>query len=597
MGIKETVKQLPTKPGVYQFLDARGEIIYIGKAKNLKTRVASYFYNYSPGLKMTALMQKIRDIRYTVVDSEPDAFLLENNLIKKHKPRYNTLLKDDKSYPWITITNELFPRVHLTRRLIRDGSEYYGPYTSGKLAHLMIHLIKRIYKLRTCKQPLNPSWISSGKYRICLERHLNNCLAPCVGEIREEEYMQQISQIRDILKGNVSSVIEVMHRGIEEHVRLLQFEKAHVLKESIEILKNYQSKSTIVRPSIHDIDVFSYVDSGKYAYVNYLRIMHGAIIQVHSVELERKLDEPRELLLAYAIFDIRETVGSTSKEVLVPFLPDLKIPGVRFFIPARGEKKQLLDLSERNALFFRRDREQQHGTSKKEDAKLSRLTTIKNELKLPVLPHRIECFDNSNTQGTHPVASCAVFLDGKPARAEYRRFHVKTVQGANDYASMEEIVYRRYSRVLSEGGQLPDLIVIDGGKGQLNSALNSLDKLNLREKISIIGLAKRMEEIFYPGDADSHIIGKNTLSLKTLMHIRNEAHRFGVTFHRELREKAMTASLLGEIKGIGERTEVKLLQHFKSLDNIREASLQALVPVVGETRGAIIFQYFHGDQQ
>jgi excinuclease ABC subunit C len=595
MDIREIVKKLPPKPGVYQFFDAGGNIIYIGKAKNLKNRVSSYFSGSSQEVKTMMLMRKVSDIRYVVVDSERDAFLLENNLIKKYKPRYNILLKDDKSYPWITITNELFPRVYITRRLIRDGSEYYGPYTSGKLANLMIQIIKTIYKLRTCKLSLALPDIYAGKYKVCLEYHLGNCSAPCVNNVSREEYAEYISQIRDLLKGNVSSVIEMMNQDMEKHAALLQFEKAHALKESIEMLKSYQAKSTIVRPSMHNIDVFSYIDGDKYVYINYLRIVHGSINQVHSVELERKLDEPKEALLAYAIFDIRQMVNSSSREILVPFYPDLEMDGVRFSIPQRGEGKQLMELSQRNALFFKYDSERQRGLFKKEDSKIHILTTLKNELRLPLLPHRIECFDNSNIQGSDPVASCVVFVDGKPAKSEYRHFHVKSVVGANDFASMEEIVYRRYSRVLDDGKELPDLIVIDGGKGQLHAALNSLIKLNIQKQVSIIGLAKRMEEIYYPGDTEPYIIGKNTLSLKILMHIRDEAHRFAITFHRKLREKRQTASVLSEIKGIGEKTEILLLQHLKSVHYVKEASLETLISLVGKSKGKMIFQYFHGE--
>jgi excinuclease ABC subunit C len=593
MELKEIINQLPTKPGVYQFFDAGGNIIYIGKAKNLKNRVSSYFSNKNQGAKTAILVRKIQDIHYVVVNTEQDALLLENNLIKKYKPRYNILLKDDKSYPWITITNELFPRVYITRRLVRNGAEYYGPYTSGKLAHLMIHLIKTIYKLRNCNISFSLPGIYSGKYKVCLEFHLGNCAAPCACKVSEEEYKEYISQIRNILKGNISSVIDVMARRMKECAGLLQFEKAHALKESIGVLKSYQAKSTIVRPSIHDIDVFSYVEDENLVYINYLRIIHGAVNQVHSVELERKLDEPKEALLAYAIFNIRQMVNSESKEILVPFYPDLKIEGVRFFIPQRGEKKQLMELSERNVLFFKHDRDQQRNLFKKEDTKIHLLTTIKNELKLPVLPHRIECFDNSNTQGSNPVASCVVFLDGKPAKKEYRHFHVKTVVGPDDFASMEEIVYRRYLRVLDEGKDLPDLIVIDGGKGQLHAALNSLSKLNIQGRVAIVGLAKRMEEIYYPGDTEPYILGKNTISLKTLMHIRNEAHRFGIKFHRKLREKGQVASILCEIKGIGESTEIMLLQYFKSIESIKDASLEELVSLIGNNRGKSVFYYFH----
>jgi excinuclease ABC subunit C len=593
MDLKELVNKLPTKPGVYQFLDAKENIIYIGKAKNLKSRVSSYFSSTIQEAKTLALVQKIWDIRYVVVDSEQDAFLLENNLIKKYKPHYNILLKDDKSYPWITITNELFPQVYITRRLLQNGAEYYGPYTSGKLAHLMIHLIKTIYKLRTCRISFTLPSIYAGKYKECLEAHLGNCAAPCISKISEAEYMEYISQIRNILKGRISSVIGLMNQRMNECADSLQFEQAQAFKESMAVLQNYQAKSTIVRPSLHNMDVFSYVEDGRFAYVNYLRIVHGAVNQVHSVELERRLDESKEAMLAYAIFDIRQMVNSKSKDILVPFYPDLEIQGARISIPQRGDGKKLIELSERNVLFFKHDRERQRGLPKKDESKTAFLNTIKNELKLPTLPRRIECFDNSNLQGSNPVAACVVFIDGKPTKKEYRHFHVKTVIGADDFASMEEIVYRRYFRRLDEGKELPDLIVIDGGKGQLHAALNSLEKLNIQGKVAIIGLAKRMEEIYYPADQEPYILGKNTVSLKTLMHIRNEAHRFGITFHRKLREKKQVDSVLGEIKGIGKETEVKLLQQFKSVVNIKNASLGDLVSLVGECRGNLVFRHFH----
>jgi excinuclease ABC subunit C len=591
MDLKNIVSKLPTKPGVYQFLDADEKIIYIGKAKNLRNRVSTYFTGTNPDAKTGALVRKIEEIRYIVVDSERDAFLLENNLIKKYKPRYNILLKDDKSYPWITITNEPFPQVYITRRLLRNGSEYYGPYTSAKLAHLLIHLIKTIYKLRTCKFSLTLSSMQVGKHKVCLEYHLGNCPAPCAGKISEAEYAESISQIRHILKGNISVVIESMVGQMNGYVRSLQFEKAQTLKESIALMKSYQAKSTIVSPSLHDIDVFSYAEEGKYAYVNYLRIMHGAINQVHSVELERRLDESKEALLAYAIFDIRQMVSSESKDILVPFSLDLEMKGSHFSIPQKGEKKKLLELSERNVLFFKCDRERQRSLLKKEDAKITLLTAIQSELKLPTLPQRIECFDNSNLQGSNPVAACVVFLDGKPAKQEYRHFHVKTVVGPDDFASMEEIVYRRYLRVLDEGIGLPDLIVIDGGKGQLHAALNALDRLDLREKVPIVGLAKRMEEIYYPDDSEPYLLGKDTLSLKTLMYIRNEAHRFGITFHRRMRESKQLGSVLDGIEGVGAHTRIKLLQYFESVDGVRAASMQDIMDLVGEKKGERVFNY------
>ena len=593
-GLKEKVSKLPTSPGVYQYFDANGTIIYIGKAKNLKNRVSSYFVKGNQSVKTMMLVRKIRDIRYIVVNSEQDALLLENNLIKKYKPRYNILLKDDKTYPWICITKECFPRVFLTRRFIRNGSEYFGPYTSVKYANTLISLIKSLYKLRTCKLLFSKSDIYNGKYKVCLEYHIDNCLAPCVGNISEETYMEYISQIRSILKGNLSSVIELMTKQMKEYATSLQFERAQAMKEGIEVLKNHQSKSTIVSASLNDIDVFSYMEEDNFAYVNYLRIVHGAVNQVHSIELEKKLDESKESMLSFAIFEIRQLVNSDSKEILVPFYPDVLMNGLNYAIPKRGEKRRLLDLSERNVKFFKMDRERHRGLLLRQgNDKFDLLETIKADLKLPRLPHRMECFDNSNIQGTSPVASCVVFIDGKPAKKEYRHFHVKTVVGANDFASMEEILYRRYSRVLREGGELPDLIVVDGGKGQLGSAVETLRKLDLIGKVPIIGLAKQMEEIYYPGDKESCILSKSSPTLRTLMHIRDEAHRFGITFHRKIRSKGQIHSVLDEIKGIGKKTQETLLQHFKTVNKIYAASQEDLSAVVGPSKAGKVYDYFH----
>lgn len=590
--LREKVNKLPNTPGVYQYFDSSGVIIYIGKAKNLKNRVLSYLNKTNQSDKTTVLVKKICDLKYIVVQSEQDALLLENNLIKKYKPRYNILLKDDKTYPWICIKKEPFPRVFITRRCIRDGSEYFGPYTSVKFTNTLISLIKSLYKLRTCNLALNQSSISSDKFKVCLEYHIGNCLGPCVGKVREDVYNEIVSQIRNILKGNLSVVIDFMAQKMREFAISLQFEKANEMKEAIETLKNHQVKSTIVRSSIHDTDVFSYLEDEKYAYVNYLRIVHGSINQVYTIELEKKLDEEKESLFSFAIFEIRQLVNSSSKEILVPFYPDMKMEGLQYVIPQIGDKKQLLELSERNVSFFKMDKERQRSL-KKEDSKFNILKIIKLELKLPTLPHRIECFDNSNIQGTNPVAACVVFIDGKPAKREYRKFHVKTVIGADDFASMEEIVFRRYQRVLEEALELPDLIVIDGGKGQIHSAVTSLKKLDLYGKIPILGLAERLEEIYFPGDKDPYLLAKNSVSLKTLMQIRDEAHRFGITFHRKLREKSQTISVLSGIKGIGETTETILLQEFKSVDKIKKATQMELAKVIGEKRAGIIYDYFH----
>lgn len=589
--LKKKISELPQSPGVYQYFDASGSIIYIGKAKKLKNRVLSYLNKTNQSDKTRVLVSKIHDFKYIIVESEQDALLLENNLIKKYKPKYNILLKDDKSYPWICIKKEPFPRVFITRRFVRDGSEYFGPYTSARFAHTLIALIKSLYKLRTCNLPLTQKAIDHCRFKVCLEYHIGNCIGPCVGKIREAEYNEFIIQIRNILKGNLSSVIEVMTRKMNQFATDLQFEKANEMKVALEAIRSYQSKSTIVRTTISDTDVFSYIEDDKYAYINYLRIVHGAVIQVHTIELEKKIDEAKEELLSFAIYEIRQLVNSNSREIIVPFYPDVELEGVTYVIPQRGDKKQLLELSERNVSYFKMDKDRQRST-KKEDSKFNVLKTIKLELKLPTLPHRIECFDNSNIQGTNPVASCVVFIDGKPAKREYRKFHVKTVVGADDFASMEEIIYRRYHRVLDEGLELPDLIVIDGGKGQLHSAVNSLKKLDLYGKVPILGLAKQMEEIYFPEDKDPYLLAKNSVALKTLMHIRDEAHRFGITFHRKLREKAQIVSVLNGIKGVGEKAETQLLQEFKSVENIKKASLEDLTKVLGAKRANLVFDYF-----
>ncbi len=591
--LREKISELPHRPGVYQYFDASGTIIYIGKAKNLKNRVSSYLSRRNQSNKTLLLVRQIEDLRYIVVDSEQDALLLENNLIKKYKPKYNILLKDDKSYPWICIKKEHFPRVFLTRQYIRDGSEYFGPYTSSKLANTLLNLIRSLFKLRTCHHVLDGKSIFSRKIKACLEYHIGNCLAPCEGRISQEEYQEFIIQIRNILKGNLSLVIQTMNQKMQNYSAQLKFEEADQVKKALSLLRNYQSKSTIVRTTVHDIDVFSYLETEEYAYINYLRVMHGAVIQVHSVELEKKIEE-REAILAFAIYEIRQLMDSHSKEIIVPFLPDVELEGVKYVIPTQGDKKQLLDLSTRNASYFKSDRESRHIVNN-EDSIPSLLQTIQEELKLPRLPYRIECFDNSNIQGTHPVSACTVFLNGHPAKREYRKFHVKTVVGADDFATMEEVIFRRYSRVLDEGRDLPDLIVIDGGKGQLHSALKSLRKLDLEGKIPILGLAERMEEIYFPGDNYPYVLGKNSLALKTLMHIRDEAHRFGITFHRKLREKSQTISVLSSIPGIGKETELSLLQQFKSVSEIASKSFEELAAVIGKKRAGIIYHYFRNE--
>ncbi|MGL5682125.1 MAG: excinuclease ABC subunit UvrC [Marinifilaceae bacterium] len=590
--LREQISKLPTSPGVYQYFDEEGKIIYIGKAKNLKNRVSSYLNKTGQNSKTRVLVTRIHALKYIVVNSEEDALLLENNLIKKYQPRYNILLKDDKSYPWICITREPYPRVFLTRQFSRRGGEFYGPYTSVRFANTLLELIKSMFKLRSCKLALTPQSVCNGKHRVCLEYHIGNCLGPCVAKETQAHYDEQISQIRNILKGHYGAVIDHLNTSLKYCVDNLEFEQAHELKQAIDSLKQYQTKSTIVRSSIHDIDVFSYIDGDKYAYINYLRIVYGSVNQIHTIEIEKKLDETPEELLGIAILEIRQLVNSNSKEIVVPFLPDVELTNLTYTIPKIGDKKELLQLSERNAGFFKLDRERQRHV-RYDESKLHRLETLQKELKLPTLPHRIECFDNSNIQGTNPVSSCVVFIDGKPAKSEYRKFHVKTVEGANDFASMVEAVYRRYKRRLEESQPLPDLIVIDGGKGQLGAALDALEQLDLRGKVPIIGLAKRMEEVYFPGDKDPYLIAKNSIALKTLMHIRDEAHRFGITFHRQLRSKGQIKSILSEIEGIGPKTEENLLVRFKTVEGIKLSSKQELAAVIGKGKAEVVYRYFH----
>lgn len=589
--LRDKIRNLPTEPGVYQYFDSEGKIIYIGKAKNLRNRVSSYLNKSNQTSKTSVLVKKICDLKYTVVSSEQDALLLENNLIKEHQPRYNILLKDDKTFPWISIRKESFPRVEITRRFNRAEADYFGPYTSVKFANVLMKLIRSIYKLRTCNLVLNRSAIQSGKYKTCLEYHIKNCNAPCIMGVSEEEYNEQISQIRNILKGNISEVISYLSAKELSFASEFKFEKANEMKLAAQQLKDFQMKSTIVRGTDSSIDVFGFITSEKYIYVNYLGVEHGSINKVHTVEIEKRFDEENDTILSYIIFEIREMLQSKAREIVVPFMPDIKLENITYTIPQIGEKRHLLDLSERNAKQFKADRDRTRG--EKRDTSASLMQQMKSELKLTVEPRRIECFDNSNIQGTNPVASCVVFINGKPAKREYRKFHVKGVEGPNDYASMEEIVYRRYKRVLDEALQLPDLIVIDGGKGQLHAALTSLEKLNLRGKVAILGLAERLEEVYFPGDSEPWIISKKSDTLRVLMYIRDEAHRFAITFHRNLRAKTQIDSELRNIQGIGVKAEQALLQTFKSVDRIKRAELRDIAACIGAKRASIIYEYFH----
>nr|WP_319572487.1 excinuclease ABC subunit UvrC [uncultured Draconibacterium sp.] len=595
--LKTLISVLPNKPGIYQYLDQSNTIIYIGKAKNLRKRVSSYFSKNHDHRKTALLVRNIVDIKHMVVESEQDALLLENNLIKKYQPRYNIRLKDDKSYPWICIKNEPFPRVFKTRDLVRDGSKYFGPYTSIYTVRTLLGLFKSEYKLRTCNYNLSPENIASGKYKVCLEYHIGNCKGPCEGHVPIEKYDQGIADITDILKGNISGVIKHLEGMMTEMAENLNFEEAAAIKEKYDSLKRYQSRSTVVSPIITDVDVYSIEENDNFAFINYLKIIKGAIIQTFTLEIKKGLDENTEELLLAGIIEIRQKIFSNAREILVPFKLENVIENVTFRVPQRGEKKQLLDLSKRNAKYFRLEKDKQ-AVLKNPKIRTDRiLNTIKKDLQLKELPERIECFDNSNLQGTNPVAACVVFKDAKPAKKEYRHFNIKTVEGPNDFASMEEVVYRRYKRLKEEKKPLPNLIVVDGGKGQLSATMKAMDKLELRGKITVIGIAKRLEEIYFPGDSVPLYINKNSETLKIIQHLRDEAHRFGITFHRDKRSKAFITSELGNIDGIGEKTTEKLLKDFKSVKQIKLQKLDALEASIGKAKARVVFDYFQKEKE
>ncbi|MGQ0829793.1 MAG: excinuclease ABC subunit UvrC [Bacteroidota bacterium] len=592
--IQQLIRSLPDDPGVYQFFDDTGKIIYVGKAKNLKKRVFSYFNKdqYENG-KTQVLVRKITDIKYMVVDTELDALLLENNLIKKYQPRYNVLLKDDKTYPWICIKNEPFPRVFSTRVIVKDGSVYFGPYASVKVMNMVLDLIRQLYKLRNCNLNLTNGNIKANKFKVCLEYHLGNCKAPCIGKEAEEEYHRGIAEIKEIIKGNINTVARHLKVLLQQHISKMEFEKAHLIKEKIDLLEKFQSKSTVVSPSISNVDVFSIITDEKSGYVNFLKIVNGAIIQGHTIELKKKLDESEQELLTLAIAELRERFSSDATEIIVPFKIDTEFPGIEFIIPQRGDKKQLLELSERNVDYYRRDKLKQESLIDPERHTKRILEQMKKDLHLTEEPRHIECFDNSNFQGAYPVAAMTVFKDAKPSKKEYRHFNIKTVEGPDDFASMEEIIYRRYKRVLEENQSLPQLIIIDGGKGQLSAALNSLEKLELRGKVGIIGIAKKLEEIYFPGDSIPLYLDKRSESLKIIQQIRDEAHRFGITHHRGRRDKGTLKTELTEIAGISHTTAKKLLSHFKSVKKIKETSEAELAEVIGKAKGKLVFEYYN----
>ena len=586
------ISSLPSGPGVYQFYDDSNKILYVGKAKNLKKRVSSYFNKNHEYGKTRVMVKKIRAIRHIVVPTESDALLLENNLIKELKPRYNVLLKDDKSYPWLCLKNERFPRLFPTRRVIKDGSEYYGPYTSMKTVRTLLDLIKSVYPLRTCNYDLSAAKIESGKYKVCLEYHLGNCKGPCEGMQSLMEYERQIADIREIVKGNFKSSLTYFKGQMKALAAEMKFEEAQQIKDKIDVLENYQVKSTIVNPNISNVDVFSIISDNAFAYVNFLQLSHGSIVRSHTMEIKKKLDEQDEELLQLAIVEIRNRFQSQSREIYVPFKVDVA-EDLKVTVPKLGDKKRIVEFSERNAKFFRQERFNQIKIIDPDRHTNRIMAQMKKDLRLSAEPRHIECFDNSNIQGSNPVAACVVFKDGKPSKKDYRHYNIKTVTGPDDFASMEEVVYRRYKRLLDEMEPLPQLIVIDGGKGQLSSALKSLDMLGLRRKIAIVGIAKRLEEIYFPEDPIPLYLDKKSESLKIIQYLRNEAHRFGITFHRNKRSKGAINSELEGIEGVGEKTAQQLLKKFKSVKRIKEASEESLSDVVGASKAKKIYESFH----
>lgn len=592
--IRNKLKRLPKNPGVYMFHNDEGTVIYVGKAKALKNRVSSYFNkNKHESGKTRLLASKVADIKFVVTDTEADALFLENNLIKEHQPRYNMQLKDDKSFPSIVIKNERFPRIFPTRKLIKDGSEYFGPYSNVKKLNAVLDLIKKLYPIRTCRYDLSEENIAKGKFKVCLEYHLGNCLGPCEGKQTEDHYMSHVSAIRQILKGDLADLIKWQKEEMKKSAAALDFEEAAVLKKRLGLLENFQAKSTIVNASIKQVDVFGIVSDRKAGYVNYMKVHEGVIVHSHTMELRKRMEESDAELLSHAVVRIREQVESESTTIFLPLPLEITLPDVKAIVPQRGDKKKLVDLSVRNARFFMRDRHKQEDLVNPSEGRERVLRTLQSDLRLTELPVHIECFDNSNIQGTNPSSACVVFKDGKPSKNDYRKFNIKTVEGPDDFASMREVVYRRYKRLSEEGESLPQLIIIDGGKGQLSSSVSALKELDLFGKVAIIGIAKKLEEIFFPGDTYPLFIDKRSESLKLIQHLRNEAHRFSLAHHRNRRSKSALKSELTDINGVGAKTAEDLLSHFKSLKRIREATLKELEVVAGKSMAQKVWNHFN----
>lgn len=595
--IKNTLAVIPHQPGCYQFLDENDTVIYVGKAKDLKKRVSSYFNKHHDHPKTRILVRKIRKIKYIVVNSEEDTFLLENNLIKKLKPRYNVMLKDDKTYPYIVVKNEYFPRVYKTRNIVKDGSKYFGPYTSVQSVNALLDIFRRVYKIRTCRLNLTPENIAAKKFKVCLEYHIKRCEGPCEALQSLEDYNRNIEEIIEILKGNVAIIERQIHERMQLLAEQLRFEEAHKLKEKLLLIQNFREKSQVVSNINYNLDVFSFEEAENSAYINYLHVVNGSVNQAYTFEYKKKLDESPEELLGMGIIEMRQRFGSNSKEVIVPFIPDLILPEVEFSVPQRGEKRKLLNLSEKNVKQYKVDKMKKAEMLNPEQRATRILKGVQKDLQLKEIPWHIECFDNSNIQGTNPVAACVVFKKAKPSKKDYRHYNVKTVVGPDDFASMREIVERRYSRLLNEGAPLPQLIVIDGGKGQLHAAVESLQKIGLYGKIAVVGIAKRLEEIYFPEDPVPLYIDKGSETLKLIQQARDEAHRFGITFHRKKRSKTQTTSEMDLIKGIGPETKKRLLINFKSVKRIKEASKEEIISVIGKSKGEIIWKWITGETE
>ncbi len=591
--IANIIQLLPDKTGIYQYYDQNEKLLYIGKAKNIKKRVASYFTKKQHTKKTRALLNKINDIKYLVVATEIDALLLENNLIKKHQPKYNVMLKDSKTYPWICIKKERFPRVLQTRKVIKDGSEYFGPYTSVRLVQILLDFFHELYPLRTCSHNLSEKNINSNKFKVCLEYHLGNCLGPCIGDQSHDDYQVGIKHVRQIIKGDIKSVVKYLKTAMFKFSNNMEFEKAQSIKDKIALLNSYQAKSTIVNPKINNVDVFSIVSDKESAFVNYLKINSGAIIQTHTMEIKKKLDETEESLLELAIVETRQRFKSTSQDIYCSHFLKNIWTDLAITVPKIGDKKKLIDLSLRNAKYMQLDKKKRYINTIKKQENQHILKQLQKDLGMFVLPRHIDCFDNSNTQGTNPVAACVVFKNAKASKKDYRHFNIKTVEGPDDYASMEEVVYRRYKRLLNQQKKLPELIVVDGGKGQLNSAVKSLEKLKISERVTIIGIAKRLEEIYFPGDSIPLFLDKRSQSLMLIQRLRNEAHRFGISHHRKKRAKNSLGTSLDKLNGIGPKTVELLISHFGSVKKVSEAKKEDLIKLVGKSKANKILKLNH----